>query len=494
MNRRKAVAGSLLVQAGLGSIISWAMLFTSAHGRAGAILAPSFSSEWIIAAGLLAFAAAALASGLGGGSTGPRKLAAASGVILGAGFFLTPVLSIACLQQACLITAALGAAAGLVYLVSVDIGMKWYPEKKGIAAGVILAGSAFGGLCWFRVQEILVARLSLPDTLLIIGSCSALLVVAGSFLLSEPPAGYVPPVWRKPENPLADLPHCTEELSEIIRRPAFLITAGSMLLALSAAVFLSGNLQHVGSNILIARGLEVQLAARIALLAAAIFAISDGLGRIVWGMVADSIGSKLSFVILCAVETVTIVVIATMGGDGSVLIFGTFIAGTAMGGMLAVFPCIISEYLGEREFLKSCSVIFALCLVAAAAIILFSGLLRESFGRDTGLWLNVLLVSGLLPLAGGAVMLLLRKSRRLEPAGRHEGLQTEPGTAEQPPEGPAGELPEAPAQAPPEATMEGPIEGPEVGAPGGVTDGSPEARKEGCKEKDETIQQNNRET
>jgi OFA family oxalate/formate antiporter-like MFS transporter len=421
MNRRKAVAGSLLVQTGLGSIMSWSMLFTSARGRAGAILAPNFQSEWIMTAGLLAFAVAVLASAALIEKLGSQKIAIASGILLGAGYFSTLFLNISSLEQASLITGILGAAAGLVYIVSIDIGMKWYPEKKGIVTGFILAASGFGGLCWFRIQEIMVTWFSLQNTLLYIGFSSAILILAGSFGLLEPPAGYVPPVWKKPENPLADLPKAPEELKDILRRPAFYIIAASLILVSTAAIFFSGNLQYVCNKILTTRGLEVQLAARITLLGAAIFAISDSLGRIAWGAIADNIGFKLSIVILCAVETLLILIVSKLGGNGSVLIFGTFVIGTAFGGILTIFPCIVCDYIGEQEFFKTYSLIFALFLVNASVIILVSGFLKESFGANTAMWLNSLFFSGALPLAGGAVMLLLlKKSKRRAPEQERE--------------------------------------------------------------------------
>lgn len=409
MNRRKAVTGSLLVQAGLGSIISWAMLFTSARGRAGAILAPSFQSDWIITAGLLAFAVAVLASAAWFQKFGSQKTAIAGGILLEAGYLSILFLNPTSLGQASLATGILGAAAGLVYVATIDIGMKWYPEKKGIITGLILAASGFGGLCWFRLQELLVGWFSLQTTLLLVGSGSALLVLAGSFKLVGPPAGYVPPVWKKPENPFADRPKAPESIREILLQPSFYIIAASLLAASSAAVFFSGNLQHVCNKILTARGLEVELACRITLLAAAIFAVSDAMGRIAWGWIADNTGFKLAIVILCAVETIFILLVSKLGGNGSVLIFGTFVTGTTLGGILVLYPCITCEYNGEQDFINTYSFVFALFLINAAVIIQVSGFLRESFGAGTAIWVNCLFFSGVLPLAGGAIMMLLRK-------------------------------------------------------------------------------------
>jgi hypothetical protein len=63
MNRQRAFAGALLVQAGLGSILSWAMLFTRLHDTAPRNF-PSSNCEAVLTSGLLAFAVALLAAGI----------------------------------------------------------------------------------------------------------------------------------------------------------------------------------------------------------------------------------------------------------------------------------------------------------------------------------------------------------------------------------------------------------------------------------------------
>jgi len=82
---------------------------------------------------------------------------------------------------------------------------------------------------------------------------------------------------------------------------------------------------------------------------------------------------------------------------------------------LTIFPCIVCDYIGEQEFFKTYSLIFALFLINASVIILVSGFLKESFGANTAMWLNSLFFSGALPLAGGVIMLLLKKSKRRAP-------------------------------------------------------------------------------
>src|SRR5512137_2983897 len=152
MNRQRAFAGALLVQAGLGSILSWVMLFTRLHDTASRDF-PASNGETVLTSGLLAFAAAVLASGILAEKIGPRKLAASSALLAAAGFTLGAFVDVASLIEAAAVSSVLGASAGIVYVTTIAMAVGWYPEKKGIATGAILAGSAFAGLCWFRIGE-----------------------------------------------------------------------------------------------------------------------------------------------------------------------------------------------------------------------------------------------------------------------------------------------------------------------------------------------------
>lgn len=406
MDRRKAISGCILVQAGLGSVAMWAMLFTCLHGRAE-VNAPA--CDWAVSAVILALAASVLASGILAGMIAPGKSAAASGALIGAGFSAAAFADLSALPQTVAVSAALGAAAGFSYVGTLDIAMRWYPEKKGIAAGAVLAGSAFGGLCWFRLGESLLSYMSQQAVLLTVGSCSAFAVLAGAFVIAPPPEGYVPPVWKRPENPAAGVPAKRKSAAEALRSPILYMIFAAMALTGSAAVLFFGNIHFLGSSVLTAQGLEAQLAGRIALLAAMIFAISHGLGTVIWGALADSIGFRKSILALCAAEALILIVASRAGGDGSVLIFASFAVGTAFGGTTALFPCAASEYMGERDFRLNYSLVFSAFLVAAAAALQVSGALRDG---APPYWPPALLVSGALPLAGGAVFYMLKKAGR----------------------------------------------------------------------------------
>lgn len=407
MNRQRAFAGALLVQAGLGSILSWAMLFTRLHGTASRNF-PYSNCETVLTSGLLAFAMAVLASGILAEKIGPRKLAASSAVLAAAGFTLGAFADVASLIEAAVVSSALGASAGAVYVTTMATAMRWYPEKKGIIAGAILSGSAFAGLFWFRISEQLLRLLDVQGAFLAIGAGSALMILGGGWYLANPPAGYVPPVWRRPETQAPGPSESGFDWGQMLRRSSLYLICAAMSLLSSSAIAYSANIQFM-SSLLISRGLELQLAERVTLLAALIFAISDGMGRIAWGALSDSIGLWLSLFALCAVEVIVIALVWRAGGNGSVLIFGAFALGTAFGGLMVIFPCLVSECLGEARFTETYSLAFAVFVIFSVGIIFGSGSLHSAVSSLA--WLDAILFSSVLPMAGAAALFIVKRSK-----------------------------------------------------------------------------------
>lgn len=407
MNRQRAFAGALLVQAGLGSVLSWAMLFTRLNSNASRDF-PFSNCGTVLTSGLLAFAAAVLASGILAEKAGPRRLALSSSLLVAAGYALGSIFDTASMLETAAVSVILGASAGVVYVTTMATAMRWYPEKKGIIAGAVLSGSSLAGLCWFRVGEQLIRSLGVQGAFIVIGASSAFLIFWGSRFLVNPPAGYVPPVWRKPDNPFAEAGKSGFDLGRALRSPQLYVISAATVLVSSSAIVYSANIQFM-SYVLVSKGLEQQLAERITLLAALIFAISDGMGRIAWGALSDNIGPWLSLFALCAVESAVVALVWRAGGNGSVLIFGAFVLGSAFGGLLVLFPCMVSGYLGEDGFTERYSLVFAVCVLFGLAIVHASGSLLSILSSSA--WLNVMLISATLPLTGATVLFMVKKSK-----------------------------------------------------------------------------------
>jgi OFA family oxalate/formate antiporter-like MFS transporter len=81
---------------------------------------------------------------------------------------------------------------------------------------------------------------------------------------------------------------------------------------------------------------------------AVFFALFNGLGRIIWGMISDKIGRKLSIIIMAATQGVFVFLFQYMAGNEYTLYLFAMLIGFNFGGNFALFPTITADIFGTK--------------------------------------------------------------------------------------------------------------------------------------------------
>ncbi|MBW2599493.1 MAG: MFS transporter, partial [Deltaproteobacteria bacterium] len=147
MNRWYVVIGAILIQLCLGAIYAWSVFtpkLTLSVAKGGMYGFSATQAAWIFSIGLLVFAIVMIISGRMLAITGPRKLASIGGVVLGVGYILGGLFGTSFISQLLFIGVIGGAGIGLAYVVPIAVGVKWFPDKKGMVTGLAVAGFGFG--------------------------------------------------------------------------------------------------------------------------------------------------------------------------------------------------------------------------------------------------------------------------------------------------------------------------------------------------------------
>jgi MFS family permease len=150
MNRWLVVIGAVAIQLCLGAIYAWSVFTPKLCDPAGAYKFTATQANWIFSIGLLVFSFTIILSGRIMGKTGPRKLAVASAIVLGAGYILGGFFGGSFFAQLILIGIVGGFGIGLGYAVPISVGVKWFPDKKGMVTGLAVAGFGFGAMIWVK--------------------------------------------------------------------------------------------------------------------------------------------------------------------------------------------------------------------------------------------------------------------------------------------------------------------------------------------------------
>jgi len=426
MNRWIVVVGAVLIQLCLGAIYAWSV-FTKAItlplDEGGLYGFSAKQAAWVFSAGLATFAVVMVIAGRLQAKIGPRPIAIAGGIVLGIGYILGGLFGDNFISQLLFIGIVGGAGIGLAYVIPIAVGVKWFPDRKGMISGLAVAGFGFGATIWVKMAGSWFGGLlnttnilGLPgvqSVFFIYGIVFLLMVLLGSIVMVNPPEGYKPAGWNPPE-PVAGsnaTGSVNMETSEMLKTPQFyslwLMFFGSALAGLMVIycirLFGIDALQSSGASA------DAALAGTIAGTAMAWYAILNGLGRIVWGTVSDKIGAKRSLFLMCLLQGIIMFLFFKLGASALGLIIGACIIGFNFGGNFALFPVATADFFGNKNVGHNYGWVFLAYGVAGIAGPQVAGYFKDTAGSaGVDAWLTPFIIAGCACLAAAAIALFLK--------------------------------------------------------------------------------------
>lgn len=345
-SRGLVVLGAVLIQLCLGAIYAWSV-FTPALKDSGWSKA---QTQIAFSVGLATFALVMVYAGRKLPVFGPRKLAIAGGVTLGVGYAIAAIGGGDNFWIVLIGVGLIGGAGiGLAYVVPIAVGMRWFPDHKGMITGAAVAGFGFGAFIWIQIADSwghLIDNVGLDGTFLIYGLAFAVLVLIGSVWMVMPPEGWLPEGFTPPQVVGAG--------GDSFSSREMLNTKQFYLIFLTFAVSAGGGLMAIGLmklwpvEALVDGGMVEAKADDVASLAMAVFfSLANGLGRIVWGTVSDRLGRKRSVVVMAASQAAFLLAFIPMAGNEFTLYLGAALIGFNFGGNFALFPALTADNFGD---------------------------------------------------------------------------------------------------------------------------------------------------
>ncbi|MCX7426565.1 MAG: OFA family MFS transporter [Planctomycetia bacterium] len=429
MNRWLVVWGAILIQFCLGAIYAWSAFtadITKKIADGGLYGFTTQQAQWVFSAGLATFAVVMVLAGRLQAKIGPRPIAVAGGLVLGLGYILGGFFGQTFPGQLVCIGFIGGAGIGLAYVVPIAVGVKWFPDKKGMVTGLAVAGFGFGATLWIKLAGSwfggllnTTAVFGLPgvqSVFVIYGIVFLVCVLLGSIVMVNPPAGYKPAGWEPPAPGATGKATGAIDLTsgEMLASPLFymlwLMFVGSGLAGLMVigciklfgidALKASGAVS--GENALVAAGV-------IAETAGAALAILNGLGRIAWGMISDVIGRKISLLLMCLAQGVTMLVFYQVGGFYWGLVIGACVIGFNFGGNFALFPAATADFFGNKNVGTNYGWVFLAYGVAGIAGPQVAGYFRDAAkGAGVSAWFTPFMIAAVACFIAAGLALVLK--------------------------------------------------------------------------------------
>ena len=439
MNRWIVVVGAILIQLSLGAIYAWSVFtkkITIPIDQGGEYGFSAIQAARIFEAGLAIFALVMLFAGRWQAKVGPRKVAMAGGIVLGAGYILGGLLGKTFAAQLICIGIIGGAGIGLAYVVPIAVCVKWFPDKKGLITGLAVAGFGFGATIWVKLAGSWFGGLldttnafGLPgvqSVFLIYGVVFMAMVLLGSIVMVNPPAGWKPAGW----NPAAAALQKSNNVSGNVD-----LTAGEMvgtaqywgLLLMFIGSALAGlmviycirlfGIDSLQANV---EGMDAATAGKWAGTAMAWYAILNGLGRIIWGSLSDKIGRKTALFLMCLIQGIMMLLFFKVGASPIGLIIGACVIGFNFGGNFALFPTATADFFGNKSVGSNYPWVFLAYGVAGIAGPEIAGYFKDN-AVDINDWFKPFMIAGISCLAAAALGLLLKPPKHAMDSTIEEG-------------------------------------------------------------------------
>jgi MFS family permease len=416
LNRWLVVVGAVLIQLALGAIYAWSVFTAQLTDPDGVYGFSASETAWVFSAGLATFAIVMVLAGRLLPRVGPRALAIAGGLLLGAGYLLGGFFGDSFWLQLLCIGIIGGAGIGLGYVVPIAVGVKWFPDKKGLITGLAVAGFGFGATIWVKLAGSWFGGLlnttsvfGLPpvqSVFVIYGVAFALLVLAGSVVMVNPPEGYRPDGWIPPD-PGASDGEVNFRAREMLLTPQFYMLWSVFIFSALAGLMVIYCIKLFGIDALQHHGITD--AGVITGTAMAWYAIFNGIGRIAWGSISDRIGRRMAIILMTALQgsimLMTYHVFISFGLVNGFIIAAALI-GFNFGGNFALFPAATADFFGNKTVGSNYGWVFTAYGIAGIAGPLLAGYFKDTAqgAADPGVWMTPFIIAGVACLLGAAVM------------------------------------------------------------------------------------------
>ncbi|MDD4109882.1 MAG: OFA family MFS transporter [Prolixibacteraceae bacterium] len=433
MNRWLVVSGAILIQLALGAIYAWSVFTPALTDPEGEYQFSAGQAAWIFSAGLFFFALVMVWAGRKLTVAGPRKLAMAGGITLGLGYILAGFFGNSFIAQLVFIGIIGGSGIGLAYVVPIAVGVKWFPDRKGMLTGLAVAGFGFGATIWVKWADSwgggLLNILQFPgmdglrSVFVLYGIIFALLVIVGSLVMKDPPKGWLPKGYSPPEKNSSKASGQEDfDSSEMLKTPQFYMLFITFVFSALAGLMVISCIKLFGIDSLTYSKLgslnisgpefktTMDWASSVAGTAMAVYAILNGLGRIIWGIVSDKIGRKISIFVMCLLQGIIMLMLFKLGAHAATLIIAAAIIGFNFGGNFALFPAATADFFGNKTVGKNYGFVFFAYGIAGIAGPQIAGVFKDSAaGAGTpSAWLTPFIIAGITCIAGAVIILFTR--------------------------------------------------------------------------------------
>ncbi|MHB8668136.1 MAG: oxalate/formate MFS antiporter [Burkholderiales bacterium] len=238
-----------------------------------------------------------------------------------------------------------GTGCGIIYIATVANAVKWFPDKRGLAAGLTAAGFGGGSALTLIPISGSIASMGWAGAMTAWGVGQGVVAIAMALILHHPPKGWLPNDWVQPKA----VAQTRQEFSatQMLSQKEFYIMYLMFLLVCSGGLMTTGNMSQIAKslNVFDAKVMGIAIVPFVATLAG----LTNAFARIMWGAVSDRFGREYTMAFAFALEGVLIFLMTQIAGQPIAFMILMPFVFLAWGEIFALFSAITGDVFGPKN-------------------------------------------------------------------------------------------------------------------------------------------------
>jgi MFS transporter, OFA family, oxalate/formate antiporter len=274
---------------------------------------------------------------------GPRLIVAFGGILVGAAWAMDSAADT--LPFLYLAGVVGGIGAGIVYGTASGNALKWFPDRRGLAAGLTAAGFGAGSALTIIPIANMIKSSGYESAFLIFGIAQGVVVFICALFVRAPRKGEVPVVVEKTRQSTRDF-----SPTETLRAPVFWLLYVMFTLVATGGLIATAQLGPIAKDFKVA---DIPVSVLGLTLAALPFALSldrimNGITRPFFGWVSDHIGRENTMFIAFGLEGFAILLLMTLGHHPLWFVLISGLTFFAWGEIFSLFPATSGDLFGQK--------------------------------------------------------------------------------------------------------------------------------------------------
>ena len=333
---------------------------------------------------------------------GPARVVLCAGALVGGSWVLNAYAST--LPMLYLAQTLGGVGAGAVYGACVGNALKWFPNRRGFAAGVTAAGFGMGSALTIIPISTVIRDHGYQAAFLDFGLGQGSMICLCALLLRAPPKAAVA------ASPAVDAQRRNYTPRQMVATPVFWVMYAMFVMMAAGGLMATAQLGPIAKDFGIAESPVTLLGVTLPALtfALSIDRVLNGLTRPFFGWVSDRIGRELTMFVAFTIEGVGILALSRFGHSPVMFVVLTGLVFFAWGEIYSLFPATCGDSFGSKYASANAGLLYTAKGVAAL-VVPYSSLLTSISGD----WRLVFFIAAALNLVtAGLAIAVLAPMRR----------------------------------------------------------------------------------